>query len=66
MMDLNLPVDLPHGVGPDYAIAINNNGQVITASAVSEAETYALMLAGLALVGFVARRRKEESLVKRD
>jgi hypothetical protein len=31
---------------------------MITAAPVPEAETYAMMLAGLGLVGFMARRRK--------
>jgi hypothetical protein len=34
-------------------------GQVISVPAVPEPETYAMMMAGLGLMGFVVRRRKE-------
>jgi hypothetical protein len=34
------------------------SGVIIQAAAVPEPETYALFLAGLAAVGFMARRRK--------
>ena len=57
-MDLNSLVDLPDGVILTHAIDINNNGQVIATGIVPEPETYALMLAGLVLVGFIARRKK--------
>jgi probable HAF family extracellular repeat protein len=57
MMDLNSLVDVPGGLVLREATSINNSGQVI-AIAVPEPEIYALFLAGLALVGFVARRRK--------
>ena len=40
------------------ALAIND----VTITPVPEAETYALMLAGLGLVGFMARRRKSDTL----
>jgi hypothetical protein len=43
------------------AMAINNNGQVIAAGLIPEPETYALMLAGLSLIGFMARRKKKEN-----
>ena len=59
MMDLNSLVDLPQGVILTNAGGINNNGQVI-ATGVPEPETYALLLAGLGLVGFMARRKKAE------
>ena len=42
--------------GGDHGLAIDN--VTLTVTAVPEPETYALMLAGLAAVGFVARRRK--------
>jgi probable HAF family extracellular repeat protein len=55
--DINTLVDLPQGVSLTSAIDINNNGQVIAAGVIPEPETYALMLAGLALVGAMARRK---------
>jgi probable HAF family extracellular repeat protein len=55
--DLNSLVDLPDGVMLTQAVDINNNGQVI-ATGIPEPETYALMLAGLALIGFVARQKR--------
>jgi probable HAF family extracellular repeat protein len=59
MTDLNSLVDLPRGVVLTEAIDINNNGQVIArASIVPEPETYALMLAGLGLIGLMVRRKK--------
>lgn len=61
MTDLNSLVELPQGVILlTQALGINNNGQVIAAGLVPEPETYALMLAGLSLVGVIARRRKAE------
>ena len=57
-MDLNLLVDLPEGIILTNARDINNNGQVIAAGMVPEPESYALLLTGLALVGFIARRKK--------
>ena len=42
-----------------YAVAVRS-GDVVTA--ISEPSTYALMLAGLAAVGFVARRRKAAAI----
>ncbi|SFH42836.1 PEP-CTERM protein-sorting domain-containing protein [Nitrosospira sp. Nsp14] len=58
MMDLNLLVDLPVGVVLTHANDINNNGQVVAIGIVPEPETYALLLAGLALIGFIARRKE--------
>jgi hypothetical protein len=40
----------------------NGGGDINFASTVPEPETYALMLAGLGLMGFVARRRKQTAL----
>jgi probable HAF family extracellular repeat protein len=57
MTDLNSLVDLPAGVVLEQAIAINNMGQVIVITGMPEPESYALMLAGLILLGFVARRK---------
>jgi probable HAF family extracellular repeat protein len=45
--------------GWSNAIAINNMGQVI-ATIVPEPESYALMLAGLAVVGVIVRRKQEQ------
>ena len=46
------------------AVGINNNGQIIAlATTIPEPETYALMLAGLGLIGFVGWRQKSGSKV---
>ena len=58
MMDLNSLVDAPGGVILETAAGINNSGQVIAIGTIPEPEIYALFLAGLALVGFIARRKK--------
>ena len=58
MMDLNSLVDVPAGVILEQAFGINNSGQVIAIANVPEPEIYALFLAGLALVGFIAWRKK--------
>lgn len=58
MMNLNSLVDLPEGWILTEARGINNNGQVIAIGIIPEPEIYALMLIGLGLVGFMARRRK--------
>jgi probable HAF family extracellular repeat protein len=60
MTDLNSLVDLPGGWVLTNAWDINNNGQVIATGIVPEPETYVMLLAGLGLVFFVARRRKAE------
>jgi probable HAF family extracellular repeat protein len=58
MTDLNLLMSLP-GVSGTEATAINNLGQaVVVTGLVPEPETYALLLAGLGLIGVTARRRK--------
>jgi PEP-CTERM motif len=59
-MDLNSLVDLPDVVLYE-ATGINNAGQVVAsglAFIIPEPDVYALFLAGLALVGFIARRKK--------
>jgi probable HAF family extracellular repeat protein len=60
MVDLNSLVDLSEGVILTRAAGINNNGQVIAMGVIPEPETYALMLAGLGLIGLMggARRRR--------
>jgi len=64
MMDLASVVHLPDGRVLEQATGINNSGQVIAIGVipavpvVPEPESYALFLAGLALLGFVARRKK--------
>ncbi|SOD41946.1 HAF repeat-containing PEP-CTERM protein [Nitrosovibrio sp. Nv4] len=57
MMDLNSLVDLPDGVFLSNATDINNAGQALVI-AVPEPEIPALLLAGLALIGFMGRRKK--------
>jgi hypothetical protein len=50
---------VPSGLVLTGPTAINNTGQVVaSASIIPEPEIYALFLAGLALVGFIARRKK--------
>lgn len=63
MKDLNSLVDLPDRVILAYAFAINDKGQVLTQT-IPEPETYAMLLAGLGLVGFVVRRKKAENRVE--
>jgi probable HAF family extracellular repeat protein len=59
MTDLNASVSLPDGIALIAAAGINNLGQVaVISSPIPEPETYAMLLAGLGLVGFIARRRK--------
>ena len=59
MMDLNSLVDLPPGLVLEQATGINNAGQVIAfAAIIPEPEIYALLLSGLALIGFIAGRKK--------
>ncbi|MGH8684083.1 MAG: PEPxxWA-CTERM sorting domain-containing protein, partial [Nitrosospira sp.] len=57
MTDLNSFAELPNGAIFVSAEGINNLGQVI-ATTVPEPASCALMLAGLGLVGIMARRRK--------
>jgi probable HAF family extracellular repeat protein len=57
--DLNSLVSVP---GISQAFAINDHGQVVVVesifSSIPEPETYALLLAGLGLIGIMVRRRK--------
>ncbi|ABB75939.1 hypothetical protein Nmul_A2652 [Nitrosospira multiformis ATCC 25196] len=65
MIDLNSLVHLSEGGILTAAMGINNEGQVIVL-AIPESEIYALMLAGLGLIGFMVRRKKEENLLRRQ
>jgi probable HAF family extracellular repeat protein len=60
MMDLNSLVHLPPGVSLYSADGINNAGQVIASGTppIPEPEVYALFLAGLAMIGVIAQRKK--------
>jgi probable HAF family extracellular repeat protein len=58
MIDLNSLVELPDGVFLLNATDINNAGQVLAVGVIPEPEAYALFLAGLGLMGFVARRKQ--------
>jgi hypothetical protein len=60
MTDLNSLVSLPEGATLYEATGINNHGQVAAngVSPIPEPETYAMLLAGLGLLGFMARRPK--------
>ncbi len=59
MTDLNSLVSLPGRTILTDATGINNQGQVaVIGSPIPEPETYAMLLAGLGLLGFIARRRK--------
>ena len=60
--DLNSLIHLPTGVVLTDAVAINNMGQVIALAnvgVVPEPESYALMLAGLALIGVIVWRQRD-------
>lgn len=62
MRDLNSMVDQPSGVILESATAINNAGKVVAvAVTIPEPKSYALLLAGLALTGFMARRQKAQN-----
>jgi probable HAF family extracellular repeat protein len=57
MMDLNSLIHLS-GITLTSAVAINNAGQIIAIGTIPEPEIYGLLLCGLALIGFMARRKK--------
>ncbi len=57
MTDLNSIVSLPDRLTLSQAQGINNSGQIIAFSpAIPEPATYAMMLAGLGVLGFMAKR----------
>jgi probable HAF family extracellular repeat protein len=60
MTDLNSLVHLPFGNILTDATGINNRGQIIVVGIIPEPETYAMLMAGLALVAFMSRRKKEK------
>ena len=57
MTDLNSLVDLPGGIILTDAVGINNVGQVIAVGVIPEPGIYAMFLAGLGLLGFMALRK---------
>jgi probable HAF family extracellular repeat protein len=58
MTDLTSLISPPSGFSWETALGINNHDQVIViATSIPEPETYAMLFAGLALIGFMARRR---------
>lgn len=64
MRDLNSLIDLPSNAVFTEASPINNVGEVVASASVAvipEPESYALLLAGLALTGFMARRKKAQN-----
>lgn len=57
--NLNSLVNMPEGYKLIRATGINNVGQVVAiASPVDEPASYALLMAGLGLIGFISSRRK--------
>lgn len=65
MTDLNSLMSLPAGVVLNNATAINNHGQLVVTSVIPEPGIYALLLAGLGLLGFMGRHLAPPELSKR-
>ena len=63
MTDLNSLAELSAIYRISNAIDINNNGQILVVAGIPEPDAYALMLAGLGLIGFVAWRQKSGSSI---
>jgi probable HAF family extracellular repeat protein len=59
-VDLNSLVNLPKGIVLTEATGINNHGQVIAVGIIPEPQTYMMLMAGLALIFFMGRGRKEK------
>jgi hypothetical protein len=57
MTDLNSLINLPGGAVLTDVVAINNMAQILVLG-IPEPASYALMLAGLGVVGFMTRRRE--------
>jgi hypothetical protein len=57
-MDLNSLLDLPDGLVLSQATSINDRGQVIATAFIPEPDSHVMLLAGLGLVGFMARRKR--------
>jgi hypothetical protein len=53
-----------HGFDPllTFDVAYNAHDVTLTVAAVPEPETYAMLLAGLGLVGFAVRRRSRQAV----
>jgi probable HAF family extracellular repeat protein len=64
MTDLISLAELPPGYVMTDAVGINDNGQILVAATIPEPQSYALMLAGLGLIGFVAWRQKSGSRIQ--
>ncbi|WON73956.1 PEP-CTERM sorting domain-containing protein [Nitrosospira sp. Is2] len=59
MTDLNWLVSVPEGVLLTQALGINNAGQVIAiAQVIPEPNSYAMLMAGVGLIGWMARRKR--------
>lgn len=56
MIDLNSLVSLPSGIVLNNAVGINNHGQILVL-AIPEPASYAMLLAGLGVIGAIVRRR---------